>query len=66
MLYWALVFFIIAIIAGILGFGGIAIAAAGIAKLLFFFFVVIFVVTLVLGMARRPPPISRPNQKFEQ
>ena len=31
MLYWALMFLIIAIIAGVLGFGGIAFAAAGIA-----------------------------------
>jgi uncharacterized membrane protein YtjA (UPF0391 family) len=36
MLYWALVFFVIAIIAGFLGFGGIAFAAAGIAKILFY------------------------------
>ena len=35
MLYWALVFLIIALIAGFLGFGGIAFAAAGIAKILF-------------------------------
>ncbi len=32
MLRWALAFFVIAIIAAILGFGGIAVAAAGIAK----------------------------------
>jgi uncharacterized membrane protein YtjA (UPF0391 family) len=36
MLYWALVFLIVAIIAAIFGFGGVAVAAAGIAKLLFF------------------------------
>jgi uncharacterized membrane protein YtjA (UPF0391 family) len=49
MLYWAAVFFVVAIIAGILGFGGIATAAAGIAKLLFWFFLVIFLVTLIAG-----------------
>ena len=38
MLYWALVFLIVAIIAAIFGFGGVAVAAAGIAKLLFFIF----------------------------
>ena len=58
MLYWALVFFVIAIIAGLLGFGGIAFAAAGIAKILFFMFLGIFVVMLLTGlMGRRSPPI---------
>ncbi len=38
MLYWAAVFFIIAIIAGYLGFGGVAVAASGIAQTLFFVF----------------------------
>ena len=58
MLYWALMFLIIAIIAGFLAFGGIAFAAAGIAKILFFIFLVIFVVMLLTGlMGRRSPPI---------
>ena len=35
MLYWALVFLVVALIAGVFGFTGIAVAAAGIAKLLF-------------------------------
>jgi uncharacterized membrane protein YtjA (UPF0391 family) len=52
MLYYALVFFIIAVIAGILGFGVIASAAAGIAKILFFVFLVLFIVTLI-GHASR-------------
>jgi uncharacterized membrane protein YtjA (UPF0391 family) len=49
MLYWAAVFFVVAIIAGILGFGGIATAAAGIAKIFFWIFLIIFVATLVAG-----------------
>jgi uncharacterized membrane protein YtjA (UPF0391 family) len=53
MLYWALVFFLVALAAAILGFGGIAIAAAGIAKLLFFIFLVLFIVSLVAHAARR-------------
>ena len=58
MLYWALVFLIIAVIAGFLGFGGVAFAAAGIAKILFFIFLGIFAVALVTGFAaRRGPPI---------
>ena len=36
MLYYALVFFLIALVAAIMGFGGVAIAFAGIAKILFF------------------------------
>ncbi|MFZ0520844.1 MAG: DUF1328 family protein [Candidatus Acidiferrales bacterium] len=53
MLRWALAFFIIALIAAVLGFGGIAVAAAGIAKILFFIFLVLFLVALVSGLMRR-------------
>lgn len=52
MLYCAAVFFIIAIIAAVLGFGDIAGASAGIAKILFFAFLVLFVVSLLLGRKR--------------
>jgi len=38
MLKWALIFFIVAIVAALFGFTGIAAAAAGIAKILFFIF----------------------------
>ena len=57
MLYYALLFLLVAIVAGILGFGVVAFAAAGIAKILFFLFVVAFVITLVLhaGAGRRVP-----------
>jgi uncharacterized membrane protein YtjA (UPF0391 family) len=53
MLQWALAFFIIAVVAAIFGFGGIAIAAAGVAKLLFFVFLVLFLVSLLGGLLRR-------------
>jgi len=53
MLHYALVFFVIAIIAAVFGFGGIAVASAGIAKILFYLFLVMFLVTLVMGVARR-------------
>ncbi|MHB8623958.1 MAG: DUF1328 domain-containing protein [Sulfuricaulis sp.] len=52
MLYYAAVFFVIAIVAAVFGFGGIAIGAAEIAKILFFIFLIIFVVTLVMGLMR--------------
>jgi len=53
MLRWAIAFFIIAIVAAIFGFGGIAVAAAGIAKILFFIFLVLFLVALLGGLVRR-------------
>ena len=42
MLGWAITFFMIAIIAGALGFGGIAAAAASIAQLFFYLFVILW------------------------
>lgn len=53
MLYYALVFLVIALIAGFLGFGGVAFAAAGIAKILFGVFLVLFLVGLILHLGRR-------------
>ena len=47
MLYYALVFLVIALVAGLLGFGVIAFAAAEIARICFFIFVVLFLVTLL-------------------
>ncbi len=56
MLYWALVFLVIALIAALFGFTGVYVAAAGIAKILFFVFLVLFVVSLLFGgLGRRPP-----------
>lgn len=52
MLYYALVFFVVAIVAGLLGFGAIAFAAAGIAKILFYVFLVLFLVSLITHMGR--------------
>ena len=53
MLYWAVVFFIVAIIAAVFGFGGIAAGAATIAQVLFFVFLVVFLASLIAGLARR-------------
>jgi uncharacterized membrane protein YtjA (UPF0391 family) len=53
MLSWALTFFLIALAAAILGFGGIALAAAAIARICFFIFLVLFVVSLVAHGVRR-------------
>jgi len=53
MLHYAVVFFVIALIAALFGFGGIAAGAVEIAKVLFFIFLVLFIVSLVLGLFRR-------------
>jgi uncharacterized membrane protein YtjA (UPF0391 family) len=53
MLRWSALFLVIAIIAAVFGFGGIALAAAGIAKILFFVFLVLFLISLISGVAFR-------------
>jgi uncharacterized membrane protein YtjA (UPF0391 family) len=50
LLRWALLFFLISIVAGVLGFTGISAATADIARFLFYVFVVIFLVLLILGL----------------
>ena len=57
MLRYALIFLLIAILAGILGFGGIAFAAAGIAKILFAVFLILFLVGLIMHLGRGPTTI---------
>jgi uncharacterized membrane protein YtjA (UPF0391 family) len=52
MLSWVVTFLVIALIAGILGFGGIAGASIEIAKIIFFIAVVLFLVSVVVGLAR--------------
>ena len=49
MLNWALTFLVVALIAGVLGFGGIAGTAVGIAKIIFLVFLIAFVVSLFVG-----------------
>jgi uncharacterized membrane protein YtjA (UPF0391 family) len=50
LLKWALVFFLISVVAGILGFTGVSAASADVARFLFYVFVVIFLVLLILGL----------------
>ncbi|MEI8140387.1 MAG: DUF1328 domain-containing protein [bacterium] len=49
MLRWAITFLIIAIIAAVFGFGGIAAAATDMARILFFIFIVLFVLAIIFG-----------------
>jgi uncharacterized membrane protein YtjA (UPF0391 family) len=60
MLSWALAFFIVAIIAAVFGFGGIAAGASSIAQVLFFIFLIAFAVSLIVSLVtgrRGPPPL---------
>lgn len=52
MLRWALGFFILAVLAAVLGFGGLAAGAAGIGKILFFGFIVLAAISLVSGLLK--------------
>ncbi len=56
MLYWAAVFLVIALIAAVFGFGGIAGAAMNIAHVLFYVFLILFVIALVVGLFRGRMP----------
>jgi uncharacterized membrane protein YtjA (UPF0391 family) len=56
MLYWALAFLLIAIVAAVFGFGGIAAGAATIAQVLFWIFLVVFLVSLIMGLVQRGRP----------
>ena len=55
MLHYALIFFIIALIAALFGFTSIAAGAASIAKILFFVFLLVAGVALLMGLLRRGP-----------
>ena len=50
MIKWALIFFIVSVIAGFFGFTNVAEGARGIAKILFFIVLAIFLVVLVFGV----------------
>ena len=50
MLNWVVTFLVVALIAALLGFGGIAGASMEIAKVLFFIVLILFVVSLLFGV----------------
>lgn len=56
MLRWAVIFFIIAIIAAVFGFGDIAEGATDIAKILFFVFILLFLVSLIMNLMKGKGP----------
>ena len=55
MLRWAIAFFVLALIAALFGFGGLAGDLAWIGKILLIVFIVLFVLALVLGRRAVPP-----------
>jgi uncharacterized membrane protein YtjA (UPF0391 family) len=54
MLQWALAFLVLALIAAVLGFGGLAANFAWFGQVLFVVFIVLFLVSLLTGAVRRP------------
>ena len=56
MLGWALTFLVIAIIAAIFGFGGIAGTATSIAVVLFWIFLAVFIIKLLVSLVRGRGP----------
>ncbi|MFZ2316127.1 MAG: DUF1328 domain-containing protein [Gammaproteobacteria bacterium] len=53
MLRWVLIFLVVAIIAAVFGFGGVAAQATDIAKILFYIFLILFIVSLIMSLIRR-------------
>jgi uncharacterized membrane protein YtjA (UPF0391 family) len=53
MLHYAVVFFVIALIAALFGFGGISAGAAGIAQILFFVFIALALIGFLISVFRR-------------
>jgi uncharacterized membrane protein YtjA (UPF0391 family) len=56
MLGWALTFLIIALVAALLGFGGIAGFAVEIAKIIFYVAIILFLISAVFGLLRGRAP----------
>ena len=56
LLHWALIFLVIAIIAAVLGFGGVAGTAMEGARILFYVAVILLIISLVFGLMRRGGP----------
>jgi uncharacterized membrane protein YtjA (UPF0391 family) len=50
MLYWTVIFLIVALVAGAFGFGGLAATSAGIARILFGIFLILFLITAIMQL----------------
>ena len=58
MLGWALTFLVIALIAAVLGFGGVAVVSIELAKIVFFVAIALFAISAVIGLLRGRAPRS--------
>ncbi|MFG1299492.1 DUF1328 domain-containing protein [Xanthobacter sp. V3C-3] len=56
MMSWAITFLVVALIAAVLGFGGIAGTAIEIAKIIFFVAIILFLISAVMGLVRGRGP----------
>ena len=56
MFRWAIIFLIVAFVAGIFAFAGLLIAAVAVAKLVFYLFLVLFLLALIAGLLRKMRP----------
>ena len=54
-LRWAVIFLVVALVAGVLGFGGVFNISVDMAKVLFAIFIVLFVISLIFGYRGRNP-----------
>lgn len=52
MLAWVIIFLLISLVAALFGFTGLAVATAGIAKVIFFIFLILFLISLVFHLMR--------------
>ena len=59
MIGWAITFLVIALIAGILGFGGVAIVSIELAKIVFFVAIVLFAISVIAGLMNGRSPRAR-------
>jgi uncharacterized membrane protein YtjA (UPF0391 family) len=50
MLYWTVIFLIVALVAGAFGFGGLAATSAGIARILFGIFLILFLISAIMQL----------------
>lgn len=63
MLHYAVVYLVIALIAAVVGFGGIAGEADGIAKLVSLGFATLSALSLVIALLRKFQALAHPQQK---
>ena len=56
MLGWAITFLIVALVAAVLGFGGIAVFAVDIARIIFFVAIILFVISAIVALIRGRSP----------